>query len=97
MPAAEKLDVKMCSKCKVNPRAAEDSTNPWCTKCLAEYMQKYRKDEEWRAERRGLVRGIKAMREEMSRYFRQWAGRPFMGGEVASVIDTLPGPAVAPE
>jgi hypothetical protein len=96
MPTAEK-EAKLCSKCKENPRTADDSTNPWCTKCLAEYMAEYRKKGEWRAERRGILRGIQAMREHVAAHFGQWAGRPFMGAEVISVVNSLPGPAVADE
>ena len=96
MPTAEK-ESKLCSKCKENPRAAEDSTNPWCTKCLADYMAQYRKQGEWRAERRGIIRGIQAMREHVAAHFSQWAGRPFMGAEVVGVVNALPGPAVADE
>lgn len=97
MAAPDQVDKKLCSKCKKNPRAAEDSSNPWCTECLAEYMGTYRKSLEWRAERKGLLRGIQAMRVEIAAYFRQWGGRPFMGNEVAGVVDSLPGPAVADE
>lgn len=97
MATAEKTEAKLCSKCKENPRAAEDSSNPWCTKCLAEYMAEYRKKGEWRAERRGILRGIAAMKEAIAAHFVQWAGRPFMGAEVAGVVRSLPGPEVADE
>ena len=89
---------KLCSKCKKNPKAggAED-TNPWCNECRTEYQRERKETLEWRAERRGIIRGIQAMRQEVSSHFRQWAGRPFMGGEAATVVDALPGPKVADE
>lgn len=95
---AIKKDPLICSKegCE-RPRAQPGSTMPWCKEHRAEYLAEYEKSQEWRTERRGIIRGIQGMREELSRYFRQWAGRPFQGAEVSAVIDTLPGPAVAPE
>lgn len=69
----------------------------WCGPCRNAYQKDYRDGAEWRAERRGIVRGIQAMRVEIAAYFRQWGGRPFMGNEVAGVVDSLPGPAVADE
>jgi len=89
----------LCSKdgCE-NPRAQPGSTMPWCKEHRAEYLKAYEKTQEWRDERRGIVRGIQAMREEIARYFRQWGGaRPFQGPEVASIVEGLPGPAVADE
>lgn len=92
-----KPENNICSKCGQNPRASEDSTNPWCSQCLAEYMAKYRKQGDWRAERRGIIRGIQAMREHIALHFGQWTGRPFMGAEVVGVVNSLPGPRVADE
>ncbi len=88
---------KLCSKCGVNPRMDPEGTNPWCKDCQKKYNASAKVREDWRTERRGIVRGIQAMREHVSLYFRQYAGRPFMGNEVSSVTDSLPGPAVAPE
>ena len=89
---------KMCSKCKKNPKAGgSDDKNPWCQECRSNYQRERNDTLEWRAERRGLIRGIQAMREHIASHFVQWAGRPFMGAEVASVVNSLPGPAVADE
>jgi hypothetical protein len=89
---------KMCSKCKKNPKAGDEKdANPWCQACRTEYQRSRNETLEWRAERRGLIRGILAMRQEVANYFRRWGGRPFMGAEVASVVEELPGPQVAPE
>lgn len=90
-------DKTLCSKCGRNPRMDADSTNPWCNECHAAYTREYRKTLEWRTERRGIIRGIQGMREHIACYFRQFAGRPFMGAEVGSVVDSLPGPGVANE
>jgi hypothetical protein len=93
-----KPDQKFCTKCKIHPKAGgPKDTNPWCLECRAAYLKEYRETLDWRAERRGLIRGIQAMREHIAAHFRQWAGRAFMGGEVSSIIDSLPGPAVSPE
>ena len=94
MATAEEIAVKPCSKCKAAPAEPGDA---WCKTCRNKYQKEYRDGVEWRAERRGLIRGIQAMREHIASHFVQWAGRPFMGAEVASVVNSLPGPAVADE
>jgi len=89
---------KMCTKCKKNPKAGgADDTNPWCQPCRTAYQRERSETLEWRAERRGIIRGIQAMREAVSTYFSQWNSRPFMGNEIAATVLELPGPAVAPE
>jgi hypothetical protein len=85
---------KICTRCEKNPAAGKDA---YCAECRAAYQKEYREGAEWRAERRGIIRGILAMRESLASHFRQWAGRPFMGAEVGSMIDQHPGPAVADE
>jgi hypothetical protein len=98
MATAEKIEQKICTKCKKNPKAGdENDTNPWCQPCRTAYQRERSETLEWRAERRGIIRGILAMRQAVGDHFRQWAGRPFMGAEVAALVDQLPGPAVADE
>lgn len=94
MATAEDIAAKTCSRCEKEPAAKGDA---WCKECRNKYQKEYRESAEWRAERRGIIRGILAMREAVATHFRQWGGRPFMGAEVASVVDALPGPAVADE
>ena len=84
----------MCTKCGENPKVTGES---WCQPCRTEDARKRRESQEWRTERRGILRGMKAMRDEIARYFRQYGGRPFMGAEVAGAVEIIPGPAVAPE
>lgn len=84
---------KVCSKCG-KPREGKDR---YCKECRAAYNQDYGARDEWAAERRGIIRGILAMRQHVANHFKQWGGRPFMGNEVASVVDSLPGPQVADE
>ena len=94
----ETTEQKICSKCGKNPKAGgANDKNPWCQECRTAYARERNDTLEWRAERRGLIRGIEAMRKEIANYFRQWSGRPFMGAEVATCVDALPGPAVADE
>lgn len=98
MATAEETTVKLCTKCKKNPKAGgPEDKNPWCQECRTAYQRDRNDTLEWRAERRGIIRGILAMREAVAAHFRQWGGRPFMGAEVASVVDALPGPSVADE
>jgi hypothetical protein len=98
MATAEKPAVKLCTKCGVNPKAGDEKDrNPWCQDCRNEYQNDRNATKAWRDERRGIFRGIKAMREHIQRHFQQWNGRPFMGAEVAAIISELPGPEVAPE
>jgi len=85
---------KICSKCG-------DGTPPdydvWCGKCRSKYAKERDALAEWRAERRGIIRGILAMREHIAAHFVQWGGRPFMAQEITSIVNSLPGPAVADE
>ena len=91
-------EAKICTKCKKNPKAGgPDDANPWCNECRTAYQRERAETIEWRAERRGIIRGIQAMRDHVSKHFRQWGGRPFMGNEVSSVVDSLAGPQVADE
>jgi hypothetical protein len=95
MPTAEETAAeKVCSKCKDANASKGDA---WCKECRSKYQKEYRDMLEWRAERRGLIRGILATKEDAAVYFGQYAGRPFMGAEVASILRALPGPAVADE
>ena len=91
-------EAKICTKCKKNPKAGgPDDANPWCNECRTAYQRERAETIEWRAERRGIIRGIQAMRDHVSKHFRQWGGRPFMGNEVSSVVESLAGPQVADE
>lgn len=85
---------KLCSKCGLMPTRKDDA---WCGPCRNAYQRDRLDGAEWRAERRGILRGIQAMREHIATHFGQWNGRPFMGAEVVSVVGSLPGPAVADE
>ena len=96
--AQTEVKTKLCTKCGVNPKAGGDSdANPWCKECRSQYKREYDAGNDWRMERRGILRGINAMRQHAASYFAQWGGRPFMGAEVAACIESLPGPAVEPE
>ena len=94
MATAEDIAAKTCSKCQTVPPTEGDA---WCKKCRNEYQKEYREGGIWRAERRGIIRGIQAMREHISAHFVQWGGRPFMAQEITSIVNSLPGPAVADE
>lgn len=94
MATAEESTEKICSRCKSAPANKSDA---WCAKCRSTYQKEYRELLEWRAERRGIIRGILAMRQDLSLYFRAFGGRPFMGHEVAGIVDGRPGPPVASE
>ena len=96
MATAEK-EPKLCTKCGKNPKAGDDKdTNPWCQPCRSEYQRTRYATQEWRHERRGIIRGVRAMREYLAAYFRG-TGRAYMGPEAASIIESLPGPDVASE
>jgi hypothetical protein len=84
---------KMCSKCA---KVAPEDGDVWCKECRKNYKREYDQNRAWRAERRGIIRGIRGMREYLSATFRNQP-RPFQGPEAAALIDSLPGPAVADE
>lgn len=90
-----KSDDGKCSKCG----ADRDTTGypKWCKACRNKYQSEARESEDWRTERRGIIRGILAMREATANHFRQWGGRPFMGAEVAAIVAEIPGPQIADE
>jgi len=88
---------EICTKCKKNPRKEPNGTNPWCAECRAEYMREYYATLPWRHERRGLLRGLAAMREYVANEFRRHTVRPFLGPEAAAFVMSLPGPPVASE
>ena len=94
MPTAEEIAVRICSKCNKQPTSKSDA---WCKECRSAYQKEYREMLDWRAERRGIIRGIQAMKEDAAVHFIQYANRPFMGAEVAQILRSLPGPAVADE
>jgi hypothetical protein len=91
---ATMADNKQCSRCKTKPAGAKDA---YCTECRSEYNRERRENQDWRMERRGLLRGIEAMRQHIASHFRLWNNRPFMGAEAAALVESLPGPAVADE
>ena len=82
---------KACSKCKERPRAAAESTNPWCRECLADYAAKHRKD----LEIQYLHRGVGAMRASVQNYFISLGRAHFSSAEVAALVAKLPGPQIA--
>ena len=95
MSEATANKVDKCSKC-----GADRDTKgypKWCKACRNKYQAEARESEDWRVERRGILRGILAMRQHIAAHFRQWAGRPFMGAEIGAIVDELPGPAVQDE
>lgn len=94
LPPLSRTTEKTCSKCK---EAQSDKDDAWCKGCRSKYQQEYYAMSKWRNERRGILRGMQAMREAIAGYFRQYGGRPFMGAEVAAAVESMPGPQVAPE
>lgn len=92
------MAAKLCTKCGKNPKSGDSTdANPWCKACRAEYQREYKQRENWRAERRGIVRGIAAMRESAASFFKGYGARAFMGNEAAAAIEQMAGPVVAPE
>ena len=97
MATAEKQTVRICSKCKKNPAADQDGTNPWCKDCRAAYQREYSASLEDRAERRGLRRGIDAMRDAAAANLKFYGGAHFSGIEAAALVKRMPGPIVEGE
>ena len=83
---------ELCSKCHEAPRAAEDSTNPWCHSCRAKYAREYRKTTEGRLESRGFLAGVAAARDLFARKFAALGNASFSGVQAAQWVKTEPGP-----
>ena len=100
MATAEKSkkELGLCSKdgCE-NPRVNPDSTFPWCKEHRDEYQATNRARENWRHERLGMIRAIAATKAELAAFFRGYQAAALMGNQVAQMIESHPGPAVAPE
>ena len=100
MATAEKTkkELGLCSKdgCE-NPRADPDSTFPWCKEHRAEYQRDGRARENWRHKRLRMIEAIRATKMELAAYFRGYQSAALMGNQVAQMIESHPGPAVAPE
>lgn len=83
---------ELCSKCKENPRADEDGSNPWCNPCRAEYQRSYNATKEGRAEERGYQRGVQALRAVLVAQFFAQGGNLFTATSVAGLILQVPIP-----
>ena len=90
-------EMKLCSQCKVNPRAdqAENATNPWCRECRARYAKEYSILRMDRKQREGFVRGREEMRNMIAREFMRLQVATFSGAEIARLVLQMPGPQVA--
>ncbi len=78
--------VKICSKCKKNPVAFPDSTNPWCAECRAEAHKKYLESKEGQAEGKGFAEGARLMREQLATKFEGQQSGMFSGYEICDLI-----------
>ncbi len=78
--------VKICSKCKKNPVAFPDSTNPWCSECRAEAHKKYLESKEGQAEGKGFAEGARLMREQLATQFECQRSGMFTGYEICDLI-----------
>ena len=96
MPKPENGSAPLCTKCGLRPKSGNsEDANPWCKECRAEYQREYKLRENWRAERRGILRGIQAMREVLAGHFRRFPSAAFTGAEIAHAAETIAGPPVA--
>ncbi len=84
--SAEKTEVKLCSKCKKNPVAFPDSTNPWCKECKAAAQKKYMESAEGMAEGKGFALGVRAMREQIASAFGGQGSGMFSGYEIHDLV-----------
>ncbi len=83
-PAVE--TVVVCSKCKLNPRADVDGTNPWCNECRAKYAKEYKEMFVKRTTDQAFARGVEAMRQMLAGEFQRLGIGQFTGFDVAHLI-----------
>ena len=79
-----------CSKC---PADLDTTGSPkWCKACRAAYQKENRDAAEERAESRGFIRGIEAMRNTLRTEFSKRQNGMFYGHDVMRVIEDFPRP-----
>ena len=61
---------KLCSKCGENPA---NKGHDWCSDCKMKTQARYAADRDEMMERRGYVKGIKALRESLVRTFESFS------------------------
>ncbi len=83
-PAVE--TVVLCSKCKTNPRADPDSTNPWCNDCKTKYAKEYKEMWVKRNSDQAFARGVEALRKMLYSEFTRLGIGQFTGFDVAHLI-----------
>lgn len=86
---------ELCSKCKKEPRADTDGTNPWCLKCRADYQREYNATKEGRAEAKGFARGARAMQEAIAASAERMGSGNLTGYEIAEVVRQMDAPEPA--
>ncbi len=86
--------MEVCSKCKKNPRADADSTNPWCNPCKTEYAKEYQAIKKEMMKQRGFHEGVREMRTLLAGEFGKLGGGSFSGYEIRELIMQAPGPTL---
>ena len=82
---------KLCSRCKKNPVAFPESTNPWCAECRADGQKKYLESKEGMAEGKGFAEGARLMKEQLAAQFECQRSGMFTGYEICDLIrEALP-------
>ncbi len=87
-------EVKMCSACGLQPRAAQDSTNPHCKGCRAIYARAYRQVSGEMTHAKAFREGVRATRELFANEFANLGGGSFSGYEIRDLIMQAPGPTL---
>ncbi len=82
----------LCTKCGENPRADEDSNNPWCKPCRAKYQKEYQDGKVARATAKGFVAGVDAAVKSLAGEFARAGNAMVSCNEVAQVIARAPRP-----
>ncbi|HXI42315.1 MAG TPA: hypothetical protein VNH83_20195 [Bryobacteraceae bacterium] len=82
----------MCSKCEKNPRADQDSSNPWCLACRATYQRDYVKKIKSQTAEQAFARGVAATKALFAGEFSRLGIGQFTGFDVAALIQNAPGP-----
>lgn len=85
-------EIALCSKCEENPRADEDSSNPWCKPCRAKYQKEYQADKLTRERAKGFAAGVEAAMKSIAAEFFRGGNAMVSCQEVAAVIEQAPRP-----
>lgn len=85
-------DFELCSKCRLNPRADAESSNPWCKPCRAKYAKEYAQTKMMMERAKAFAAGAEAAMQMLAHEFGRHGRVLITAGEIAQAIQASPRP-----